>query len=141
VVTVFRVLGQVLGGLTIIACAIGWASWVWLSGAPWLPERRRRRWLTRPLRATLQSAASAVVLGVVVAPLLTATVLATLGTTLVVTAGGWRLRLWLDRRADLRADARAREVTVVIGEPIPNRPRPAAGDPRRPDPRALEPAR
>jgi hypothetical protein len=115
-----RLLGRVLGGLTVIACVIGWACWVWLSGAQWHRNWRGRRWLTRPVRATLQTGTTAVVFGLVLAPVATATVLATLGLTLVGTAAAWRYRLHLDQRADARTGL----VSVIVGRPVPNRPRP-----------------
>jgi hypothetical protein len=72
----------------------------------------------------------------------TATVLAAIGSTLVGSAAAWRLRMWLDLRAELRTDAEARQVSVEVGQPIPNRPRAAASEADRPGRwRALEPAR
>jgi hypothetical protein len=117
VVTAVRLLGQALGGLGVIVYVVVYAAGKWFSGGQWRHTHRGRRLVTRPVRATLQTAATVLVAGAVagglmVGWLVTATTLAAAGTTLVATPLAWRrYRQYRDRR-----------VVVHVGEVIPNRP-------------------
>lgn len=104
-----RVVGQSIGGLGILAYLVGRGAWQWLSGAAWT-RRPRRRYVTRPVRATLQSGATGIAVGLYLAPAATATVLAALGAALVGGAGWLR---WRERHA--------RRVHVTFGRPIRQR--------------------
>lgn len=103
----WSVLARCFVGLSVAVCLAGWAAWKWFTGAPWRSRYRGRRLVTRPVRAVGQSAATAIGVGLVLDPILTAAVLAVLGLALVGSAAAWRYR-----------ERVASRVVVEVGEPL-----------------------
>jgi hypothetical protein len=64
---------------------VGWCAYVWLTVRSWT-HRRRRRWVTRPVRAVGNWLASVIAVALYWRPLAVASVLAAAGGALVVTA-------------------------------------------------------
>jgi hypothetical protein len=122
IIVIAKAAGFVLAGAGMVAYAFGWLMWHWFTGAPWFPPVRRR-YVTRPVRATFQTLATLAALGFVVRPVVTGWVLASLVTSLAVAASAWRLREYLDNRTFIKIGKPVRvlvpPVDVEIVEELP----------------------
>jgi hypothetical protein len=122
IIVAAKAAGFVLAGAGIVAYVIAWLAFHWVTGAPWFPPVRRR-YVTRPVRATFQTLATLVVLGFVVRPVVTGWALAALTLTLFGSAAAWRIRQHLDNRTFIKVGKPSRlpapPVDVEIVEELP----------------------
>lgn len=113
------VIGQAFAGLFLLIGVTVWyagrALCIWFSGRPWRSDYTGRRLVRQSVRATFQTLLAVVVVGWLLAPAATIWVTTTIVGSLVVLAGGYRLRLWLDAREAAKPVVRAK---VRVGEPI-----------------------
>lgn len=98
-----------------VGFVIGYVLWKWFTGGTWRHNYQGRRYLSRPVRATLQTLPVVFAVAFVIAPAATGWVTVSVVIGLFGTAGAYRLRAWLDAREAAKPVIRAK---VKVGEPI-----------------------